>query len=292
MLIALLIAFMIFCYTVQSLFSKYFAMHYDGNPSTASLVFSVIFGGVIAVATLVSGGFTFAPSAVTVALGCANAVVLVAYQLALIGASMRGSYAILNLCMLFGGIVVPMITSTVMLDQRLTALQIAAVAVMLLAFVLLNIQGASLGDTKRGYWPLCILLFVANGLYGAINSLQANLMAGAERTEMITIGYLGSAVLAFAAVAVMRRGKTLSDFKLKPKAIAFALGCCIAATVAVNMVMYLYTVVNTTVLSTLDNGGVMVTSSLCALVLFGERPTKLQYCGLGLALCSIIMLSL
>jgi multidrug transporter EmrE-like cation transporter len=36
----------------------------------------------------------------------------------------------------------------------------------------------------------------------------------------------------------------------------------------------------------------MVTSSLCALVLFGERPTKLQYGGLALALCSIVMLSL
>lgn len=292
MLIALLIAFMIFCYTVQSLFAKYFALHYDGNSSTASLVFAVIFGGFIAVATLVSGGFAFAPSALTVALGLANAVVLVAYQLALIGASVRGSYAILNLCMLFGGIIVPMITSTIMLDQSLTGLQIAAVAVMLAAFVLLNIQGASMTGTKRGYWPLCLLLFLSNGLYGAINSLQANLMDGAERTEMITIGYLGSAILAFAAVAVMRRGKTLSDFKLKPKAIGFAAGCCIAATVAVNVVMYLYTVVNTTVLSTLDNGGVMVTSSLCALFLFGERPTKLQFCGLGLALCSIIMLSL
>ncbi len=292
MLIVLLIALMIVCYTVQSLFAKYFAIHYDGSDSVASLVFATVFGFFIAAATFFTGGMTFSPSPLTIALGCANAVVLVVYQLALIGASMRGSYAITNLCMLFGGILVPMLTSTVLLDQSLTGLQIAAVAVMLAAFVLLNVQGASLGDTKRGFWPLCILLFVSNGLYGAINSLQSVTMDGAERTEMITIGYLGSAILAFAAVAVMRRKDTFGDYRLRPRALAFALGSCAAATIAVNVVMYLYTVVNTTVLSTLDNGGVMVTSSLCALVLFGERPTKLQFCGLGLALCSIVMLSL
>ncbi|MBQ3127036.1 MAG: hypothetical protein IJC15_08205 [Clostridia bacterium] len=292
MLIALIVALTIACYTVQSLFSKYFALAYDGPNSTASLVFATLFGGFIGIVTFLTGGLTFAPSLLTVILGTANAIVLVVYQLTMIGAAMRGSYAITNLCMLFGGILVPMFTSTLMLDQTLNLWQIIAVAVMLTAFLLLNLQGASLGETKRGFWPLCLLLFIDNGLYGALNSLQANLMAGTERTEMITISYLGSAILAFAAVAVMRRRKTLTAYRVKPRALAFCLGSCAAATIAVNLIMYLYTVVNTTVLSTLDNGGVMVTSTLCAIFLFGERPTRLQYCGLALALASIVMLSL
>lgn len=292
MVIAFLIAFMILCYTFQSLFEKYFAMHYDGDSSTASLVFTVIYGVFIAVATLAADGFSFSPSPLTVGFALLNALILLIYHLTQIGASMRGSYAILNLCMLFGGIIIPMIASMITLKQRLTGLQIAAVVVMFGAFLLLNIQGATLTGTKPGYWLCCILLALSNGLYGALNSLQSGLMEGAERTEMIALSYFGSAVLAFVAMLFMRRKKTFSDFKMKPKAILFALGCCVAATVAVNLVMYLLSQVNTTVLNTLDNGGVMVTSSLCAFFLFGERPTKIQLCGLGCALCSIVMLSL
>lgn len=195
MWIALLILLMIICYTFQSLFAKYFAMYYTGNPSTASLVFAVIFGVLIAITTLLTGGLHFAPSALTVGFALLNAAMLVVFHLSQIGASVRGSYAILNLCMLFGGILIPMISSMLMLEQRLTGLQLFAVAMMFVAFVLLNVQGASLTDTKRGYWACCFLLALSNGLYGAILSTQSGLLGGAERTEMITLSYLGSALL-------------------------------------------------------------------------------------------------
>ncbi len=292
MLIAGLILLMILCYSMQSLFAKLFAMHYEGNSATASLVFAVIFGIFISIATLAADGFGFDPSVLTVCFALLNAVVLVLYHLSQIGASVRGSYAILNLCMLFGGIVIPMIVSMLTLNQRLTGLQIVAVIIMFVAFVMLNAQGATLSDTKPGYWRYCILLAVSNGLYGSVLSLQSGLMEGAERTEMIALSYLGSAVLAFLVVWIKRRKRTFAEFKMKPKALFSALGCCTAATVAVNLLLYLLSQVNTTVINTLDNGGVLVCSTLFASLLFGERPTKLQMCGLIVALCSIVMLSL
>ena len=47
---------------------------------------------------------------------------------------------------------------------------------------------------------------------------------------------------------------------------------------------------NTTVVNTVDNGGVLLLSALFAFIFFGERPSKLQYCGLAAALVSIILL--
>ncbi len=291
MLTVLLIVLMVACYTAQSLLAKLFAGQYRGESSTASLVFATIFGALIALATAVTAGFALSPSLTTVLFGCANAVILVLFHLSQIGAAVRGSYAILNLCMLFGGILVPMVTSMLFLEQTLTAQQVVAVVIMLGAFVLLNIEGADMVGTKRGYWPLCALLFVTNGFYGAVNSLQANLVGDGEREEMIVIAYLGSAILAFACVAIKRRRAVLADFKLSAKAAACAICCAIAATVAVNLVMYLFARVNTTVLSTVDNGGVLITTTICAIALFGERPTKLQYAGLAAALGSIVLLS-
>ncbi len=292
MLIAVFVFIMILCYSLQSLFAKLFAMNYEGDSSTSSLVFAVIFGLFIAAATLAANGAGFHPSALTVGFAVLNAVMLILYHLSQIGASVRGSYAILTLCMLFGGIIIPMIVSMITLDQRLTGLQIIAVVIMLGAFVLLNAQGASLGGTKPGYWFYCVLLALSNGCYGAVLSVQSGLMEGAERTEMISLSYFCSAVFAFLVLAVRRRKKALSDFKMKPKAALCALGCGTVATVAVNLLLYLLSRMNTTVINTLDNGGVLVCSTLFAYFLFGERPTRLQTCGLAAALCSIVMLSL
>ena len=292
MLIAVLIIIMILCYSLQSLFAKIFAMNYEGESSTSSLVFAVIFGVFIAFATLAVDGFGFHPSVLTIGFALLNAVMLILYHLSQIGASVRGSYAILTLCMLFGGIIIPMIVSMITLERRLTGLQIISVISMLGAFILLNAQGATLSGTKPGYWFYCVLLALSNGCYGAILSVQSGLMEGAERTEMISLSYFCSAVFSFLTLAVRRRKKVLSDFKMKPKAVLCVLGCGTVATIAVNLLLYLLSRINTTVLNTLDNGGVLVCSTLFAYFLFGERPTKLQTYGLIVALCSIVMLSL
>lgn len=291
-MVVILTAIMILCYTLQGLFSKLFADHYKKDSSTASLVFAMIFGAFISIATLVIDGGSLSPSVLTICFAVINGAMLVGYHMAHIGASMRGSYAIMSLCKLFGGIIVPMIVSMITLNQRLTGGQIVAVIIMLISFVLLNIQGASLVGTKKGYWLCCILLALSNGCYGSVLSLQSGVMAGAERTEMICLSYACSAVLAFLVLGLRRGKAVLSDFRMNTKAAGCAFGCGVVATLAVNLLLYLLSRGNTTVLNTLNNGGVLVCSSLFAVILFGEKLTKLQIVGLLMALCSIVMLSL
>ncbi len=294
MILPLAIAVMVICYTIQSLFSKCFAMHYEGEPETASLVFATIFGTFIAVTTFVSGGFSFSPSWQTVVFALTNAVMLVLFHLSQIGSTSRGSYAISNICMLFGGILVQLPVSAFLLGKEMVWYQYVAIAILLLAFVLLNIEGVSMTGTKKGYWFFCILLFLSNGIFGAVNSMQGHFVGDGERTEMITVAYLGSAILAFVSVLAKRGKNALPDFKLKPKAILFALGCCTAATLGVNLLLYIYSIpeVNPAIVSAIDNGGVLVLTTLAAVVLFKERPTKIQYCGLVLAFGSIVLLNI
>ena len=191
-MLILLLAVMVLCYAFQALFCKFYSQKCTGDTAVISLIFAVIFGCFIGTATLALGGFTFSPSPLTLAFGLLNAAVLVVFHLSQIGAAARGSYAIMNLCMLFGGIIVPMIVSAIKLGQHLSTLQIIAVVLMFVAFILLNCQGVSLGGTKKGYWFMCAALALSNGTYGAFMSLQAGLLDGAERTEMIAVSYICS----------------------------------------------------------------------------------------------------
>lgn len=294
-----LLILMMLCYAFQSLFCKLYAKNCTGDSKESSLFFAVIFGSFIAVATFAVGCLSareivFHPSRLTVIFGVCNAVFLVVFHLSQIGATSRGSYAIANLCMLFGGMLIPMVSSVIRLGQGLSLVQIVAVVLMLGAFVLLNCQGLSLGGSKPGYWFCCVALALSNGFYGAVLALQANLTADGERIEMLTISYLGSALLAGIVLAVLRMRKTpgREAFHMSRRALGFALACCVVATVAANIILYLLARMNVTVLNTVNNGGVLLLAALFGLFLFKERPSKLQYCGLAVALGSVILLSL
>ena len=76
------------------------------------------------------------------------------------------------------------------------------------------------------------------------------------------------------------------------KAALFALGSCVVATLASNMLMYLLGLMNTSVLYTIDNGGVLVMSAICSCVFFKEKLHWNQILGIALAAISIVMISL
>lgn len=288
----LLILFMALCHALQTLFSRLFNRDCQCDAKASPLVFAVLFGGAIGLFTFASGGFAFAPSALTVWLGLCNAAVLLLFNLSQISAAARGSYAVMTISMLFGGILIPMIVSAVKLGQTLGILQIAAVLLMLAAFVFLNAKGINGKKNQRGFWISCLLLGISNGAYGAVNTLQANLLAGGERTEMILISYLGSAVLAFILLAVQCRRDVFRVFCVGKRSGLWGLCCFAIATLAVNLMLFVLSRCNTTVATTLDNGGVLIFSAIFAMVIFHERQNKLQWIGLLCALTSIVMLSI
>lgn len=292
----LLLGVMVLCYALQSLFERLYAGNCEGDGREASLRFAVLFGIFIGILTFaasaLSGGISFFPSCRTLWFALLNAAVLVIFHLSQIGATTRGSYAIANLCMLFGGILLPMIVSLTQMGQALTVLQIIAVVLMCLSFLLLNCQGLSLGGTKKGFWFCCIALALSNGAYGSILALQAD-AAPTERVEMLTLSYLASAL--FAALVLLggrvRNRKKPKKFRMKGRAWLFAFGCCAVATVAVNILSFLLARINVTVVNTVDNGGVLLLAALFGYLIFHEKPTKVQILGLAVALGSVVLLS-
>ena len=293
-MLSLLVALMVLLYSFQSLFTRLYSAHYQGpDPSQATAVFSICYGLFIALATLIAGGFAFAPGWQTWLLGLLNAGMLLLYNRSMIEAGNRGSYSFLMVADMFGGILVPMAVGVLLLGERLSQLQGIAVALMLVSLVLMNARGISFKGSSGIYYLWCALLFLANGLYGTIMNLQAEVMNGAQRTEMLTILFAVSALGAALPELLRGHGARLRQgFRMGRKALLFLLICCASATGAANLLLAILARMDSSVLYTIDSGAVLVLSMLYSLVLFHERPKAEQVLGMITAVVSIVLINI
>ena len=291
---------MIVLYACQTLFCRLYNQRYPGEESTSPFVYNVIYGVFVSVVTFAVGKGRFAPSTATVLLGLLNGAVLFGYNLSLIKATAGGSYAVANLCLLAGGILIPLFQSVIVYHVPLNTLQYAGVAVMLAAFLFLNLDGI-VGGKKEAkaktaasrLFPLfCALLFLFNGLYGALLNAQQEATGNTQREEMIIVTFLFTALLGFAMLLAKRGRGSLAAFRQTKGSALCMLLCCISAAAALNLLMYVMQLVNVPVLYTVENGGVLVLSVVFAVFLFKEKITPFKAVGLLLALSSLVMLSI
>ncbi len=294
MVLICLVALMTLLFSFQSLFTRLYSAAYAGpDADRATPVFSVCYGVFIAAASFFLGGMSFAPSWQTLLLGLLNAGMLILYNTSMIEAGNRGSYSFLMVASMFGGILVPMAVGLLFLGESLSGLQIAAVVLMLISLVLMNVRTISFKGASGSYYGWCIALFFANGLYGAINNLQTQVMDGAQRTEMLTILYLCSALAVIVSETARGRGKALAaGFRMGRKAALYLLITCLSATAAANLLLYNLTQMESSVLYTIDSGAVLVLSILYSLVLFKEKPTWEQVAGMAIAVGSIVLINI
>lgn len=289
-----LVTLMIVFFSFQSLFTRLYSANYAGaDNAKATPVFSVCYGVFIAAASFLLGGMSFAPSWQTVLLGVLNAGMLILYNTSIIEAGNRGSYSFLMVASMFGGILVPMAVGLLFMGETLSGLQIVAVVMMLVSLLLMNVRTISFKGASRSYYLWCIALFFANGLYGAINNLQTQVMDGAQRTEMLTILYLCSALAVIVSECARGQGKALvQGFRMGKKAGLFLLITCLSATAAANLLLFILARMDSSILYTIDSGAVLVLSILYSLVLFKEKPTWEQIVGMATAVASIVLINI
>ena len=283
-----LLYFTVLLYSGQSLFLRLYNASRGGK---GEMQFTVFYGMFAGLCTLAVNGFSYAPSAATVLLGLINAAVLVTYNISMSRAGGLGSYAFMMICVLSGGILVPMVYDVLYNKSSFSALQIVAVVLMLIAFVIMNIDG--IREKKSGkYLVWCLILFFANGAYGVLMNLQQTIMDFTQRSEMIITTFIGSGLIT-AALGLVKAPKSLiSGFRMSAKSAMLMLLSAVCATVAVNLFLYAMSGINLTVLNVVDNGGVLVVSALLAFLLFREKPEPRTLTGIVLSCASIVMLCL
>ena len=269
------LAALVTLFSLQSLFTKLYSDAYDGkNRNVATGVFSVSYGLFIATATFLSAGLRFSPSPATLLYGALNACVLVLYNISIINSAKRGSYAFLMICSMFGGILVPLTGGRILFGETLTLPQLLGVALMLAAMLLMNSSDLSLKGSRKGYFLWCALLFLANGLYSTVMNIQSTVMEGRERSEMLIVLFALSSLFACGLEAANGRGRdVMRGFKMGLKPAVFLVCACASAFLGANLLLYLLTRMQSGILFTIDDGGVLLLSLVFSVVLFREKLT-------------------
>lgn len=281
-------------YTGQTFGNKMFAVNYRGPESAVTPVFSVIYGLVVAAATLIYNGFGFSASLSTVLFGCLNGVVLFLYNLSSIKASRSGPYAFQSLVTQFGGIVLVLLAESLLWQVQITVLQYIGIFLMLLSFVLFNLKGLSLKSALKGYYPAIIGVFMTNGIYGVVMNSQQRMNLNTQRNEMIMVTFLVSALISLAFLLASQKSvsASISTFKMAPKTLFFAFLSSIAAAIAINVMLLAMRYVPASILYSINNGGIVIVSEILSNRVLKERMDRYMISGIAVAVVSIALMSI
>lgn len=288
----LFIIVVIVLYSLQTLFCKLYSDKFKGKKELITPVFCILESAAIVLISLAFNGFRFNISLQTLIIGVINAAVLFGYNSSLIAAGARGSYAFLNVAMLFGGILVPMIYSVGFLnDEKLEPLKYIAIAAMLVSFILMNFEGLRPGSVHISYYLFCLLLFVCNGVYGTLIKVQEQIN-DSQSKEMIILTYGIMGVIALIQLVAKEKSKTRNAFHINKEALVFLILCLITAGLAINLLVIIIPYFNAAVFYAVESGGVLLISAIYSMVFFKEKPTAAKISGILLAAASITVLSI
>ena len=285
----LLIIGLVVLYSLQTLFCKFYSDHYPGKQELSSPVLCITQSIAIALLSFAFTGFKFEISLLSFVFGTLNAAVLFGYNTSLIKAGERGSYAFMNMMMLFGGIFVPLIYCSIDTGSLPNVVQIIAIAAMIIACLLMNVENIKLGGAKISYYVFCALLFIFNGLYGVLLKAQEQYNAN-ESQEMVIVSYGLMGVIALGQLLFKEKQNALKAFAFNKKSAVFLAMFLVISGLAVNVLVLLLSFINATVLYTVDNGGVMMLSAIYSITLFKEKATPLKIIGIVIAILSLCVL--
>jgi len=294
-----LIAFIVLLYTFQSFICKKYSDNYPGDPNVSSTIFTIVSGLTVALVSFAVSGFSFSAGWLTVLLALINGIALFGYNTFLIKASQSGSYSVLMVCNLAGGIIVPSVVAIACFGDTLTWIQVVSVLAIFAAVYMMSIKktDGGNGDTEalqnnKLLFPIfCLLLAVCNGTYGSLHDAQQRLIGTAEREEMVALTYIFAVLFSAVQLGVQKRKTFLSSFKQTKASLVFLIICSLIVATAVNLLVYLIPLVNITVLYTFDNAGVMLLSVLLSCIFFKEKLSPANVIGCIIMAAAFVCLS-
>ena len=287
MISALLIAAVVLLYTMQSFFTKKYSDNYPGEREMSTPVFTIVSGFIVIVVSFCFSGFSFEFNWLTMLFGIFNAVVLFGYNHFLINASARGSYSVVMIFSLAGGIIVPAIVMC-FFGEIPSMFQVLTMIIILEAVYLVSLKPEEKkkaemaeGGKKNSFVfiLMCIGLFLCNGAYGALLSVQQQFTGAAQKEEMVAFTYLGAMITALITMLIKKKGRIIKPFRQNGRSLTFLLITSLIVALAINALVYVLNIVDDTLLYTFDNAGVMLMSVLASCIFFKEKLSRWNIIG-------------
>lgn len=287
-----LVVLVVLLYTFQSIFCKGYNENYSGEEALTTLTFTTATSLFIALVAFAFNGFVYKFDVTTFILGVANAAAFALYNKFFIAASTKGPYSVLMVFNLSGAIVVPTIIN-IFFDIKISPVQWLALVLVVGAIYMVS-RKKNEQKASKGFWGSSIGIFLANGAYGTLLSVQqtfserAGNPVGTGRGEMLitTFGVLG--VFMIAKGLITYKKGYISKFKQNKKSGIYLLLSMIVMASATCLLSYLLTRMNATVLFTCDNSGVLLCSVAYSLLVYKEKMSALNIVGCLVMLAGIV----
>ena len=289
----LFITLMILLYTMQSLLCRKYSEHYPGEKNNASLVFTVVSGVIVALISLVMCGFSFSVTYPTILIAIVTALALSGYNFFLISASQTGSYSIVMVFSISGGIIIPTVVALLAFGDQISPIQLCAILMVLVSVYLISRKPGESLKSGKAFFFACTGLGICNGLYGTLLDVQQRVTGIGEKEEMVAIAYLAAAIMAFTLLLVKKPRGIGNAFRQTPRSLFYLLVCSVTVALAIHVLAYLLSILdNVVLLYTFDNAGVFCLSVICSCIFFREKLTKTNVCGCVLMCASLVAVSL
>ncbi|MBR6788096.1 MAG: EamA family transporter [Clostridia bacterium] len=293
MLIFLLGAINILSFTCQSFFSKLYSLSYTGPSTAATPVFASLYGLIVGFITLAVGaGFQFSAALPTWLIGLSNGLILFLFNLSNVSASRTGPYTLQSLMTYSGNVLITLLFSTVVWHDHLAWYQLMGIAVMLLSFVMINLQSSAFIIRKKSYFLWIALLFITNGAYGVLMDAQQRIMQQTQRNEMIIITFFSSAIISLIYLVLTQKNRSMQAFSMPKKAWLHLCAASIAAASGVYTMMVLLANLSSSILYTIQNGAVLALTILLGHFILKEKLTRRMVLGILLSIISLVLLAI
>ena len=282
----LLLLLIVPLYTIQNLFCKIYSNRYEGDSVSASWIYLVFCGALNATVGLIAVGGTFSPQPLTVLLACVNAVALVGYYFCMVNASVCGPYSIQMVALLSGGILIPIFASAFFGDA-ISIWKWISIILILVAIFMSSVKKDDQKIQRKIFFVLCLGLFISNGAYSSLLDVQQRLTGESEQKAMLIMTYGLTAIGAFFVELHRKKKDFRKGFQQKKLTMMFMIIGGVAEIAAVNLFVSIIPFVNTALLYSVNNAGVLLLSVTSSCVLFREKLSVTNWIG-----CIIMCLGL
>ncbi len=192
-------------------------------------------------------------------------------------------------------LVIPFLFSIYLYNERASFVKLTGIVVALVAVAMTcySRQDSRPGMAKRTTWQylLPIILFIGSGVLDTmIKYVEESFLDGTNNNDYLTTAFLSAAVIGLGSLAVQWiLHKKAVSWKAVVAGIAigipnyFSIWCLV-------QVLKLYKG-NSSAILPINNMGIVVFSALMAWMLFKERLTVLNWCGVALAVIAIALIA-
>lgn len=200
---------------------------------------------------------------------------------------------------------IPAITGIAAFNEPLKISTIAAILLFLAAFYFINVNpqaDSGSSRTNRRWLLYCLLTFVFNGLLAVIQKTHQSMMVGSEAAGLMYIGFCSAFVfyaLAYVIAFVAgRKGDTADTAPPSQDMSALAANWLPIVLLAftslianINMT-HLSGVIPSSYLFPLVQGSIIVSITLCSVLLFKEKISRFGKIGILLGVVAIVIINL